>query len=238
MVSVGVLLDKLNEVLHELPVPADQPVGEPTKPESAPEDKKKAEVTPPQQESQPIEDITREENRAPAQPPDIPLPPEEIEIDSPAAIRPEKNAAGASQNETTPPTVEIHPHEKDVRKDWLDFIAYVKDRKVWMAQDLQRADKIKQENGELHLTYDDSANCSVLRQKANHQLLTEFSLDFFQQPIKIRFIVPENDNSANGNGEESPQRKRQELANDSLVLMTAEIFNGQVGDIRIGPRSR
>jgi len=238
VINVSVLLGKLNEVLQELPVPADQPTGELTRPEDPKEDKKKAPVTPPQQESQPIEEITREENRASAQPPEIPLPPEAIEVDSPATIQPDKNKADAFQNELTPPTVEIQPHEKDIRKDWLDFIAYVKDRKVWMAQDLQRADKIKQENGELHLTYGDSANCSVLRQKANHQLLTEFSLDFFQQPIKIRFIVPENDNSVNGNGEESPQRKRQGLANDSLVLMTAEIFNGQVGDIRIGPRSR
>jgi DNA polymerase-3 subunit gamma/tau len=138
-----------------------------------------------------------------------------------------------------PKPLEIHPHEKDVRKDWLDFIHYVKERKVWMSQDLQRADAIKQDvKGELHLTFSDPANCMVLRQKENHQLLTEFALDFFQKPLKVRFILPEIDDSPDANGEESPHRKRQQLANDPLVIMAAEIFNGQVGDIRIGPRSR
>ncbi len=134
---------------------------------------------------------------------------------------------------------EIHPHEKDVRKDWLDFINYVKDRKVWMSQDLQRADAIKQDiKGELQLTYREPANCLVLRQKENHQLLTEFALDFFQKPLKVRFIVPKIDDKPDANGDESPHKKRQQLANDPLVVMAAEIFNGQIGDIRIGPRSR
>ena len=140
-----------------------------------------------------------------------------------------------------PPTkpLEIRPHEKDVRKDWPDFIKYVKERKVWMAQDLQRADTIKQDNkGELHLSYSDPANCSLLREKENHQLLTEFALDFFQKHLKVRFILPKIDETSDGNGDESPHRKRQQLVNDPLVVMAAEIFNGQVGDIRIGPRSR
>ena len=108
-----------------------------------------------------------------------------------------------------------------------------------MSQDLQRADAIKQNaEGELRLTFSDPANCSVLRQKENHQLLTEFALDFFQKPLKIRFVVPEIDESLEANGDESPQRKRRQLVNDPLVVMAAEIFNGQIGDIRIGPRSR
>ncbi len=133
----------------------------------------------------------------------------------------------------------IHPHVKDVRKDWLDFIHYVKERKVWMAQDLQRADSIKNDgDGELQLTYSDPANCTVLRQKENRQLLTEFALDFFQKLLKIRFIIPAADDPGDANGSDSPHRKRAQLANDPLVIMAAEIFNGEVGDIRIGPRSR
>ncbi|MGB3224913.1 MAG: DNA polymerase III subunit gamma/tau [Desulforhopalus sp.] len=143
------------------------------------------------------------------------------------------------ENTPKPRHPQIHPHEKDVRKDWLDFINYVKDRKVWMSQDLQRADSVKQDvKGELQLTYREPANCLVLRQKENHQLLTEFALDFFQKPLKVRFILPEIDNTPDANGDESPHKKRQQLANDPLVVMAAEIFNGQIGDIRIGPRSR
>ncbi len=135
--------------------------------------------------------------------------------------------------------VKIHPHEKDVRKDWLEFIHYVKERKVWMAQDLQRADSVKQDiEGELQLTYSEAANCSLLRQRENREILSEFAVDFFQKPLKVRFIIPVVDDQAEANGSETPNRKRAQLASDPLVIMAAEIFNGEVGDIRIGSHSR
>jgi DNA polymerase-3 subunit gamma/tau len=135
--------------------------------------------------------------------------------------------------------VKLHPHEKDVRKDWLEFINYVKESKLWMAQDLQRADSVKQDaEGNLQLSYSDAANCSLLRQKENRQTLSEFVSDFFQKTLKIRFIIPASDDPGESNGSESPNRKRAQLAGDPLVIMAAEIFNGEVGDIRIGPHSR
>ncbi len=135
--------------------------------------------------------------------------------------------------------IKLHPHEKDVRKDWLEFISYVKEHKVWMAQDLQRADSVKQDGeGVLQLTYSDAANCTLLRQKENRQTLAEFVSDFFQKTLTIRFVVPAAEDPAEPNGVESPNRKRAQLANDPLVIMAAEIFNGEVGDIRIGPHSR
>jgi DNA polymerase-3 subunit gamma/tau len=133
----------------------------------------------------------------------------------------------------------IHPHEKKVRGNWPQFIEYVKERKQWMAQDLLRADSVREAvEGEVHLGYNDPANCILLRNRENVQLLTEFALDFFQKPLKIRFIVPEIDASSDENGNETPHKKRQQLANDPLTIMAAEVFNGQIGDIRIGPRSR
>jgi len=134
--------------------------------------------------------------------------------------------------------VEIHPHEKDIRRDWLEFVKYVRTNKVWMAQDLQRADSVKQRDKEMHLHYSDPANCSLLRQKENRQLLTEYFLDFFQKDLKIRFIIPDQQDAAETPGADTPQSKRQQLANDPLVIMAAEVFSGQVGDIRIGQQSR
>ncbi len=134
--------------------------------------------------------------------------------------------------------VEIRPHEKNVRRDWQDFVKYVQEHKMWMAQDLQRADSIKQVEMELHLHYSDPVNCALLRQKENRRLLTEYALDFFQKEIKLRFIVPDQQDSVDAPGLETPQTKRQQLANDPLVVMAAEIFRGQVGDIRIGQQSR
>jgi DNA polymerase-3 subunit gamma/tau len=135
--------------------------------------------------------------------------------------------------------VTIKSHEKNIRSDWLEFIDYVKERKTWMAQDLQRVDSVRDEvEGEMQLHYLDGANCALLRQRENLRLLTEFALDFFQKPLNVKFIVPDYDDSPDANGDDSPHKKRQQLANDPLVVMAAEIFNGQVGDIRVGPRSR
>ena len=142
-------------------------------------------------------------------------------------------AEPASESKPVP-----HPHQHDVRKDWLEFIAHVKDRKIWMAQDLQRADKAREVDGELQLHFSDHNNCSVLRQKENVKLLTEFILDFFQKDLKLHFITPVKGEEKENDTLDSPHKLRQKLANDPLVLMATEIFSGQIGDIRVGPRSR
>ncbi len=130
------------------------------------------------------------------------------------------------------------PHKRDVRRDWQEFIAHVKDRKIWMAQDLQRTETIREANGELQLRFADQANCTLLRQKDNVKLLTEFVLDFFQKDLKLRFITPDKGGEKELDNADSPHKLRNKLANDPLVLMATEIFNGQIGDIRVGPRSR
>ncbi|MCF8055926.1 MAG: DNA polymerase III subunit gamma/tau [Desulfocapsa sp.] len=131
-----------------------------------------------------------------------------------------------------------HPHQRDVRRDWPGFIEHVKDRKVWMAQDLGRADKAREVGGELQLHFSDHANCAVLRQKQNIKLLTEFVLDFFQKDLKLHYITPDKEEGDTSDNADSPHKLRQKLANDPLVIMATEIFNGQIGDIRVGPRSR
>jgi len=126
-----------------------------------------------------------------------------------------------------------------IRQRWNDFISYVKDRKPWMASALQMADSAQLKKGELVVEYENSAHCSMLRNRENITLLTEFALDFFQEDFRIRFHVPESGgcevDPANGN---KVKQERKALANDSLVLTAVDIFNGEVGDIRIGPRFR
>jgi DNA polymerase III subunit gamma/tau len=151
---------------------------------------------------------------------------------------PVKDKPQATKEPTKHKNLVPHPHQHDVRKDWLEFIAHVKDRKIWMAQDLQRADKAREIDGELQLHYSDHNNCSVLRQKENVKLLTEFILDFFQKDLTLHFITPVKSETKEIDSADSPHRLRQKLANDPLVLMATEIFSGQIGDIRVGPRSR
>mgnify|MGYP000843928217 FL=1 len=150
-------------------------------------------------------------------------------------------ASAAAKTEQAPSAAEkpprAHSHERDVRRDWLQFIAYVKEKSMWMSQDLQRADSYREVDGELRLTYGDPANCLLLRQKEHRHLLNELAVDFFQKPLKVRFAIPSADEPTESNGE-APSRKRAQLASDPLVLMAVEIFNGEVGDIRIGPSNR
>lgn len=177
---------------------------------------------------------------------------------SPATKPPKAKAATVEPHETTAPPQEEpplpkeednvsskaaskavpRPHQRDVRRDWQGFIDHVKDRKLWMAQDLQRTERVKEIGSELHLYFADQANCTLLQQKDNAKLLTEFVLDFFQKELTLRFITPEKSEGKDPESGHSPHKLRQKLANDPLVTMVTEIFNGQIGDIRVGPRSR
>jgi DNA polymerase III subunit gamma/tau len=130
------------------------------------------------------------------------------------------------------------PHQRSVRRDWMAFIAYVGERCVWMAQDLQRADSVKEQGNELLLSFTDPANCTLLRKDENKKMIVEFVLDFFQKELSLRFVLPDHKGDMASDGQESPLKERHLLANDPLVLMTAEIFNGQIGDIRVGERFR
>jgi DNA polymerase-3 subunit gamma/tau len=132
----------------------------------------------------------------------------------------------------------VEPHQRDVRRDWMDFIAYVRERSVWMAQDLQRADSAREQGDELLLSYGDSANCTLLCKEENKRKVAEHVLDFFQKDLSVRFVLPDNRCKETREGQPSPLKERHQLANDPVVLMTAEIFNGQIGDIRVGARFR
>jgi DNA polymerase III subunit gamma/tau len=132
----------------------------------------------------------------------------------------------------------VEPHQRNVRRDWMDFIAYVRERSVWMAQDLQRADSAREQGEELLLSYGDSANCTLLCKEENKRKVAEHVLDFFQKDLSVRFVLPDKRCGETQDGQAGPLKERHQLANDPVVLMTAEIFNGQIGDIRVGARFR
>jgi len=156
----------------------------------------------------------------------------------------------AGEETTVPPVTQEEPDQieeystkktfnRTVRRHWNDFIEYVGDRKPWMASALQMAKVAHLDGEELVIEYDNPTNCRLLKNRENITPLTEFAMDFFQKDFRIRFSVPDTDrcnvDPANGN---KVKQERQTLANDSLVLTAVEIFNGEVGDIRVGPRFR
>jgi DNA polymerase-3 subunit gamma/tau len=128
---------------------------------------------------------------------------------------------------------------KDVRKDWDDFVAYVKDRKDWMAQIIKMCDSVQIQDGLLKLKYNDSSQCPILNQTDNLKALTEFAQDFFQRELRVKVLA--NGGICGKDGDEGAaglQEERVALRRDPLALLVAEVFNGHVGDVRTGPRSR
>ncbi len=206
VIGVETLLGKLDTALGSLP---DQPAmqqpaaSDTTSPEPAAEEKK----------SEPVS--TEEVHASPSLKPTFTLEP-----------------ADQQEESESLPEEPAHPR-RDVRKDWLEFIAFLKKEKEWMAQSLQQTVSVKEDNKELLLEFDDPNDCFVLRSKENRQILTEYVLDFFQQELSVRIISPENSNGTGVQNSDEPKRRRQQLANHQVVRMAEEIFNGRVGDIRI-----
>ncbi len=128
---------------------------------------------------------------------------------------------------------------RDIKRRWPAFIDYVRDRKPWMAATLQKATTVTLDNEELVVHYDESADCNLFKNQEHIRSLTEFTLDFFQQPFILAFKVSDTGScEVDPNGAVSPGVERKALARDPLVLDALEVFNGQVGAIRVGPRFR
>ena len=136
-------------------------------------------------------------------------------------------------------TVAGQTHTKDVRKNWDDFVAYVKERKPWMAQVLRLCENPREEGAELLIKFHNPSDCMLLQEHENVKNLTEYALDFFQKELRVKISSPRG--RADGQDDtvhDGPKEERRALANDPLVQMTVEIFGGQVGAIRTGPRFR
>ncbi len=128
---------------------------------------------------------------------------------------------------------------KEVRRHWEEFIAYVKERKQWMAHSLRLSDGAREEAGELVIKFEAVTDCKVLQDPENMKFLTEFAQDFFQKELRVRISVRGAEpGTAVDDGRDELQEERRVLANDPLVQVASEVFNAQVVGIRTGPRSR
>ncbi|MBM9613931.1 hypothetical protein JWJ90_06460, partial [Desulfobulbus rhabdoformis] len=137
------------------------------------------------------------------------------------------------------PVASLEDRKKHIRQNWDEFLKYVRDRQPWSAAALQMASSVDLKEDQLIVHFTDSADCTMLRQKNNIQGLSEYLLDFFQENLTIQFEVPGSDAcSVDPASGLAAQNERRALANDPIVLTALDIFTGQVGDIRIGPRYR
>ncbi|MBI5556458.1 MAG: DNA polymerase III subunit gamma/tau [Deltaproteobacteria bacterium] len=137
--------------------------------------------------------------------------------------------------------VALHAHTKDVRKNWEGFVGYVKERKPWMAQVLRICENPREEGMDLLLRFDNPSDCTLLQKSENVKDLTEYALDYFQKELRVKISSRGGKGDGGKEGEavhDGPKEERRALANDPLVQMTMDIFGGQVGAIRTGPRFR
>ncbi len=127
------------------------------------------------------------------------------------------------------------PSSQDVQSGWDEFTNYVKQQKPWIGQVLKKASQYSEKNGEIVLEYDEHFTCSQLKESENHQLLTKLALDFFKKELKVRIIAPEDTSEVEG--KDNIRMQKQRLSLDPLVIRTLEVFNGQIDDIRISPKT-
>jgi len=157
----------------------------------------------------------------------------------PPAIEPQPDYSEKNPDDgDTTHRPEASAGKRQIRKDWLAFISYLKELKPWMAQNLQQASGIRDQGQELLLEFTDPNEYTLLRSVENRKILTEYILDFFQKEYVLHFVTPAESIDPDIKASEGPKKQRQKLASHPLVLMTEEIFGGQVGDIRIGSKSR
>jgi DNA polymerase III subunit gamma/tau len=129
--------------------------------------------------------------------------------------------------------------DRDVRRHWEDFLDYVKERKQWMAHALRMSSSQREEEGRLLVKFDAPADCKMLQEPENLQLLSEFAQNFFQRELPVRISTRGGGESGPGPAQEgNAQEERRSLASEPLVHMAAEVFGGQVVNIRTGPRNR
>jgi len=232
IVPVSTLLGQLDTLLSALPPETAKGNSSSQVPAEATDPKKKIDA--PQE--------AREKTASGSAPPDFErqndLPPWETENFPPPVER-----SGETPSPSVPETAletspeESQPSARRVKEDWLEFIAYIKERKTWMAQNLQQATGFREQGSELILEFDSSSDYTLLGSVENRKILTQYALNFFQKDYVIHFVTPEETEDPLKKASEGPKKQRQRLASHPLVRMTEEIFGGHVGDIRIGPRN-
>ncbi|MBM9536507.1 DNA polymerase III subunit gamma/tau [Desulfobulbus alkaliphilus] len=179
----------------------------------------------------PSSKLQQELATSPTMEPDQTVLPEPDQLSQPKS----NDASPPPQDVPAPATNAGRLDNATLRRQWDSFLRYVHERQPWIAAPLRVASSVECQQDVLIIHFDDSTDCTMLKQANNVQSLTEFVLNFFQENLTIRFEVPGSDacavHPANGL---AVQEKRRALAKDPLVLTALDVFTGQVGAIRVG----
>jgi DNA polymerase III subunit gamma/tau len=171
---------------------------------------------------------------------EVPLPKrDESPIIEPLEKPKQQQASSARAEDDKVGDIAIATHVKDVRKNWNEFADYVKDRKQWMAQVLRLCENPREEEENLVIRFDNPSDCLLLKKTDNLKDLTRYAQDFFQKELRVKISTKGGEEeSSSGDDGASPREERRALANDPLVKMVTDVFDGKVSAIRTGPRFR
>lgn len=151
------------------------------------------------------------------------------------APQPSRKQPDLKQQQSAPPAIPSQEtntkHGADIRANWKHLIEHIAKESRWMAQALTHATKIVEEATTLTLHFKDETDCVLLKLPEHSLVLQQFIVDFFDKKRKILFSTPKYDGPGE-NSNDGAQAIRQELMTNPLVIATAEIFRGHVGDIR------
>ncbi len=124
--------------------------------------------------------------------------------------------------------------EKDLKKNWAEFLVYLNKHRVWMSQVLSQVTKVEEVANEILLHFEDATEGALLRQRENQAELSRFFVDFFHKERRVRLVFADENDAASG--AESIKQRRNQLLNDPLTVMTTEIFGGRVSSVRLASR--
>jgi DNA polymerase-3 subunit gamma/tau len=192
----------------------------------------------------PVAVMAEEKKTVPPEPPPEPaapinLPTEPLRVEA----TPVDLAAAAVPLSESPATyappkmVDIPAGQRDVQRDWDEFVGYVKERQVWLAPILRMCARVRRQDNELWLKYENLSDGLVLQEAVNNKLLTELAQDFFQCNLVVK-IKKRSGGESDTAETAGPQEERRLLGNDPLVQMATDVFGGQVVGVRTGPGSR
>ncbi len=126
--------------------------------------------------------------------------------------------------------------EKDLHKNWAEFLVYLKEHRVWMSQVLSQATRVEDVANEILLYFEDATEGALLRQRENLVELSRFFVDFFHKERRVRLVFADENDPDAASGAQNTRQRRNQLLNDPLTVMTTEIFGGRVGSVRLTSR--
>ena len=215
IVPVSALLESLDKTINSLPHASNKSENVQQAPATVAEETKKKITNNDQTAALNIatspapiaETSIADDNEPPWKSEEPPLPEETVILSAPPVLKKEEQTKSLKKDQPN--------QNRNISKDWNQFIAFVKEQKPGMGHNLQQAADISEEENTLLITYDDAEDCTILNTKENRKILGQYVLEYFGKKYKICYILPEEESGENGAASGMPKEKRKKTGQPS-----------------------